>query len=283
MSPTPKSPKGVRASVKSPRKLLTAFQDSSNLAPSWSRVLSTAKPSGRDVLDRDPRTKFLSLDHGRLRSGQDPTGGARVYRPARAGGGAGAGAVGGGVGAVRVEHPAVAHLRGDRRAAGRAQAARRRARGRGRPVGRAGVRDVSARAEVPLPRAQVRLRRAAVRRAGHRARGPGGAAAGGVRELGLSSARPPACSATSTATWARRSGPTSACTCRPSCCCSAPKGCTAARRWRGRCTARPSRRCCRRRKGSSSSAACRSGTRTTTVAHPRTARAPLEETVTFAA
>ena len=36
----------------------------------------------------------------------------------------------------------------------------------------------------------------------------------------------------------------------------------AARRWRGRCTARPSRRCCRRRKGSSSSAACRSGKRT---------------------
>ena len=45
---------------------------------------------------------------------------------------------------------------------------------------------------------------------------------------------PPACSATSTATWARRSGPMSACTCRLSCCCSAPKGCTAARRWRGR-------------------------------------------------
>ena len=38
-SPTPKSPKGVRASVKSPRKLLTAFQDSSNLALSWSRVV----------------------------------------------------------------------------------------------------------------------------------------------------------------------------------------------------------------------------------------------------
>ena len=60
----------------------------------------------------------------------------------------------------------------------------------------------------------------------------------------------------------RRNGPTSACTCRPSCCCSAPKGCTVARRWRGRRFARPSRRSCRRRRGSSSSAACRSDTRT---------------------
>ena len=55
---------------------------------------------------------------------------------------------------------------------------------------------------------------------------------------------------------------TSACICRPSCCCSAPKGCTVARRWRGRRFARPSRRSCHPRTGSSSSAACRSGTRT---------------------
>src|SRR5258708_17828245 len=53
---------------------------------------------------------------------------------------------------------------------------------------------------------------------------------------GTASARRPPCSATSTAAWARPSGPTSPCTCRRSCCCSAPKGCTAARRWRGRCT-----------------------------------------------
>jgi hypothetical protein len=54
--PTPKSPKGVRASVKSPRKLLTAFQDSSNLAPSWSRVLfhRETKPGSRRS-GRDPK------------------------------------------------------------------------------------------------------------------------------------------------------------------------------------------------------------------------------------
>ena len=60
----------------------------------------------------------------------------------------------------------------------------------------------------------------------------------------------------------RPNGPTSACICRPSCCCSAPKGCTVARRWRGRSFARPSRRSCHPRTGSSSSVACRSGTRT---------------------
>ena len=59
-----------------------------------------------------------------------------------------------------------------------------------------------------------------------------------------------------------RHGPTSACICRPSCCCSALKGCTVARRWRGRRFARRSRRFCHPRTGSSSSAACRSGTRT---------------------
>ena len=42
------------------------------------------------------------------------------------------------------------HLRGDRRAAGAAQEARRRARGPRRPLGRAGVRDVPGRAEVPV-------------------------------------------------------------------------------------------------------------------------------------
>jgi len=39
MSPTPKSPKGVRASVKSARRLLTPFRDYFNLAPTWSRLL----------------------------------------------------------------------------------------------------------------------------------------------------------------------------------------------------------------------------------------------------
>src|SRR5262249_56558055 len=131
------------------------------------------------------RAERTLCNHGRLRSGQYATDGARVYRPARAGEGAGAGGIRRGLGAVRVEYSAVAHLRGDRRAAGRAQAARQRARGRARPVGRAGARDVSALAEVPLPRAQVRLRRAAIRRARHRSRAPGGAAAGGVRGLGL--------------------------------------------------------------------------------------------------
>lgn len=50
--------------------------------------------------------------------------------------------------------------------------------------------------------------------------------------------------------------------CRPSCCCSAPKGCTGARRWRGRSVARPLRRSLRPRTTSSPSAACRSGLRT---------------------
>lgn len=67
---------------------------------------------------------------------------------------------------------------------------------------------------------------------------------GPLPRTGTASARPPPCSATSTATWARPNGPTSACICRPSCCCSAPKGCTVARRWRGRSIAGPSRRCC---------------------------------------
>ena len=60
---------------------------------------------------------------------------------------------------------------------------------------------------------------------------------------------PPPCSATSTATWAGPNGPTSGCICRPSCCCSARKGCTVARRWRGRRFARRSRRSCHRLTG----------------------------------
>ncbi|WP_372482133.1 nitroreductase family protein [Streptomyces glomeratus] len=46
----------------------------------------------------------------------------------------------------------------DRPAAGRAQEARRRTRGRRAPLGRAGVRDVPGHTEVPLPRAPIRLR-----------------------------------------------------------------------------------------------------------------------------
>jgi nitroreductase len=52
--------------------------------------------------------------------------------------------------AVRIEHTAVEHLRADRRAAGRAQDVRRRARCPRRPLGRTAVRDVPARAEVPV-------------------------------------------------------------------------------------------------------------------------------------
>ena len=109
----------------------------------------------------------------------------RAVRPACPEEGAGARAVRRGLGAVRVEPPAVARLRADRGAAGGAQEARRRAPGRGRPLGRAGVRAVPARTEVPLPRAPVRLRRAALRRTRHFARGPGGAPEGRFRELGV--------------------------------------------------------------------------------------------------
>lgn len=40
-------------------------------------------------------------------------------------------------------------------------------------------------------------------------------ASGPLPRTGTASARPPRCSATSTVTWGRRSGPTSACICRP--------------------------------------------------------------------
>ena len=73
---------------------------------------------------------------------------------------------------------------------------------------------------------------------------------------------PAPCSATSTATWACPNGQIWGCICRPSCCCCAPRGCTVARRWRGRRCARSSRRSCHPRRSSSSSVACRSGTRT---------------------
>jgi hypothetical protein len=42
--------------------------------------------------------------------------------------------------------------------------------------------------------------------------------------------------------WAGPNGQTSECIYKPSCCCCAPRGCTAVRRWRGRRCARPSRR-----------------------------------------
>src|SRR5215469_8708248 len=72
---------------------------------------------------------------------------------------------------------------------------------------------------------------------------------------------PPPSSATSIATWAGPNGPTSACICRPSCCCYAPKDCTVARRWHGRRFAKQSRRFCHPRIASSSSAACQLGTK----------------------
>jgi nitroreductase len=74
-------------------------------------------------------------------------------------------------------------------------------------------------------------------------------ASGRPSPTGTVSAHPPPCSATSTATWAGPNGPTSGCICRPSCCYSAPKGCTVARRWRGRRFARRSRRSCHPRTG----------------------------------
>src|SRR6266404_1518511 len=81
-------------------------------------------------------------------------------------------------------------------------------------------------------------------------------------ELGISREDVEARQRAAAANWADPSGPTSACICRPSCCCSAPKGYTVACRWRGRYTARPLRRSCHPRTGSSSSVACRSGSRT---------------------
>lgn len=59
-------------------------------------------------------------------------------------------------------------------------------------------------------------------------------AAGNPGTSGTVSAHPQPCSATWTAAWAGPGGPTSVCICRPSCCCSVPKGCTVARSWRGR-------------------------------------------------
>jgi len=59
--------------------------------------------------------------------------------------------------AVRIEHSAVEHLRGDRRAAGRTQEARRRAGGQRHPLGRPGIRDVPARNEVAIPRTPIRF------------------------------------------------------------------------------------------------------------------------------
>jgi hypothetical protein len=55
---------------------------------------------------------------------------------------------------------------------------------------------------------------------------------------------------------------TSGCICRPSCCCSARRGCTVAHRWRGRRFVRRSRTSCNPRTSLASSAACQSGTRT---------------------
>src|SRR5262245_35835670 len=63
----------------------------------------------------------------------------RICRPACPEGGAGALAVRRGLLAVRIEPPAVELLHANRRAAGRAQEARWRARGRRRPQGRAGL------------------------------------------------------------------------------------------------------------------------------------------------
>ncbi len=89
-------------------------------------------------------------------------------------------------------------------------------------------------AEVPVRRAPIRLRAGALQRTRHCARGLGGAPAGGHRQLELfRRARRPVL-LHRPRPGPGPNGPTSACICRPSCCCSAPKGCTVARRWRGR-------------------------------------------------
>ena len=90
----------------------------------------------------------------------------------------------------------------------RAQEARRRARGRRRPLGRAGVRDVPARTEVArTASADPRSARSATAHSALRAR-TGRRASGPPSRTGTVSARPPPCSATSTATWAQPNGPT---------------------------------------------------------------------------
>src|SRR5262245_38750420 len=110
---------------------------------------------------RQVRLAPPEVSNGRLRSSYQPTGGARLHRPARSERGARARAIRRRLVAVRVQPPTLAYLRADRRAAGAAQEARRRARGCRRSLGRAGVRDVPARTEIPVPRAPVRVRQGA--------------------------------------------------------------------------------------------------------------------------
>ncbi len=150
----------------------------------------------------------------------------RIQRRACVEGGAGARAVRRGLVAVRIEHPAVEQLRADRRGADRAKDARRRARGTRRPLGDE-RQDAMYPPALKSPYAE---RRSAFGREhysalGDCARGQGSAPARGHGATGSVSARQPPCSAASTATWGGPNGPTSACICRPSCCCSAPKGC----------------------------------------------------------
>src|SRR5262245_50973102 len=71
----------------------------------------------------------IGRNDGRLWGGQETTGGARIQRPAGTERGTGARAIRRGLGTVRIDHPAVVLLRANRRAAGRAQEARGRARG----------------------------------------------------------------------------------------------------------------------------------------------------------
>src|SRR5262245_6318404 len=146
----------------------------------------------RDELDaRRAHTLWLRLrrvrkvSNGRLRSGYQPTGGARIHRPARPERGARARAIRRRLVAIRIQPPTLEYLCADRRAAGAAQEARPRARGCLRALGRAGVRDVPARTEIPVRRAPVRVRQGALRRTRHCARRLGGASAGRYRELEL--------------------------------------------------------------------------------------------------
>ena len=137
-------------------------------------------------------------EEGRRRSqvdGHKSTGSARTHRRTCVERGAGARAVRRGLVAVWIKPPAVEHLRADRRVGGRAQDARRRAGGPRRPLGRAAVRDVPARAEVSVWRAPIRLREGALQRARHCARGLGGGTQIGAGErfilmIGMVARRP---------------------------------------------------------------------------------------------
>ena len=105
----------------------------------------------------------------------EPDGGAQLHRSAGPAGGAGARARSRVVGTVRIQHPAVASLRGHRRAAGGTKEGRRRAGlARGLPWDEREYEMYPRRNEFPLPRATFGFRPTTLQLAGYRARGLGG-------------------------------------------------------------------------------------------------------------